>query len=338
MDYVAVFGIGSTNFRYTVASSDGEFLEAVSVEPTRHRELPAQLIAAIDELQTATPHTLGAIGISCTGLVDSTGGVIRDLDTPAGETIDRLDIATPINQTHDLPVVLANDCNAAALGEWWFGARADQDCLVHVTFGTGIGGGIVEQGRLVRGEAGQAGEFGLLPVAPHSGLTSTGVRGAWEAVCSGRGIPQYVAQRANEAANRDASGDGRTVTGLSLDADQSAWTAEDIFDAAAAGDSFAQDCLDEIAQYNAAGIAAICNAVNPGVITLGGGVTLNNPDWIIEGIEASLEEYLFVERPSIQLTPLGDDIGLYGALAAVRFQIERSALASTAGHSRAKTE
>ncbi|WP_123539414.1 ROK family protein [Halosimplex salinum] len=317
MDYVAVFGIGSTNFRYTVANSRGEFVGDVSVESTRHRDLPAQLIAAIDELQTVTPHTLDAVGISCTGLVDSTAGVIRDLDTPAGETVDRLDIATPIDQAHGLPVVLANDCNAAALGEWWFGARDTHDCLVHVTFGTGIGGGIVEQGWLVRGEAGEAGEFGLLPVAPHSDLRSTGVRGAWEAICSGRGIPQYVAQRAGEAASGDAIDDGGAGSGLSLDADRSTWTAADVFDAAAAGDRFAQDCLDEIAQYNAAGIAAICNAVNPGVITLGGGVALNNPDWIIEGIESSLEEYLFVDPPTIQMTPLGDDIGLYGALAAV---------------------
>ena len=299
MDHVAVFGIGSTNFRYTVANSDGEFLSEVSVEPTRPRELSSQLVRAVEALRES--YVLDAVAISCTGLVDASAGVIRDLDTPAGETIDRVDVASPIEEAHGLPVHLVNDCNAAALGEWHYGARSDEDSLVHVTFGTGIGGGIVEDGRLVHGESGQAGEFGLLPIGPHE-CVSTGVAGAWEAVCSGRGIPAFVAKCAREEGQ----------TGF---VDAESFSAKDVFEAASSGDGFATECLDEIARYNAAGVAAICNAVNPGLITLGGGVALNNPDWIVSGIERWLDEYLFVDAPSIQVSPLGDDIGLYGALA-----------------------
>lgn len=300
MDTVAVFGIGSTNFRYTVATADGTFLADVAVEPTRPRELPAQLVAAVGELRDATTRPIDAVAISCTGLVDDAAGVICDLDTPAGETVERVDVAGPVDAAHDLPVYLVNDCNAAALGEWYYGARSDQDCLVHVTFGTGIGGGIVEDGRLSRGESGQAGEFGLLPVAPHE-YASTGVTGAWEAVCSGRGIPEYVARQRS---------DGEEKFAVSEE-----FTAEAVFEAAAAGEEFAETCLDEIARYNAAGIAAICNAVNPGLVTLGGGVALNNGEWIVSGIERSLDEFLFVDAPELTLSPLGDDVGLYGALA-----------------------
>ncbi|WP_459193232.1 ROK family protein [Halosimplex sp. J119] len=314
MDHVAVFGIGSTNFRYAVATTDGEFLTDVAVSRTRHDELPDQLVAAIGELQGETAHALDSVAVSCTGLVDSAAGAIRELDTPAGETIDRVDVATPVDRAHGLPVKLVNDCNAAALGEWYYGARTDQRCLAHVTFGTGIGGGVVQDGRLVRGNSGQAGEFGLLPIAPHGDYESTGVDGAWEAICSGRGIPEYVAQRAS---GDESSTDGRAEPETRERFDGST-TAEDVFSAAAAGDDHACDCLDEIARYNAAGIAAICNAVNPGLITIGGGVALNNPDWIVSGIDRYLDRYLFVDRPALQISPLGDDIGLYGALAAVR--------------------
>ncbi|WP_436932568.1 ROK family protein [Halosimplex halobium] len=272
IDYVAAFGIRSTNFRHLVTSSHREFVETVSVIPTRHRDRSAQLLAAIDKLQTTIRYILDAVGISCTDLVDSTAGVVCELDAPAGETIDQHDIGMSIDQAHGLPVVLMNDGNAAALGEWWFGARTDQDCLVHVTVATGIGGGIVEQGRLVRGEGWQAGEIDLLPVASHSDLTSASVWGAWEAIRSGYGILQYVAERADEAGAGDGTVSG-TDGGLSLGANRSTWTAADVFDAAATGDRFVNDCLDEIAQYNAAGIAAICNAVNPGLVTLGGGRT-----------------------------------------------------------------
>ena len=313
MDHVAVFGVGSSNFRYTVATPDGTFREDVTVEPTRPHELSTQLVTAVEELQTVTPQALDAVGVSCTGLVDPGAGAIHDLDTPAGETIDRIDVRGPIGEAHGLPVFLANDCNGAALGEWWYGERADHHCLVHVTFGTGIGGGIVRNGRLVRGEMGQAGEFGLLPIAPDD-HESTGVTGAWESICSGRGIPQYVARRASAVASRGAD-DGGTRCRAQRFADG---TAKDVFEAAAAGNAVAETCLAEIARYNAAGIAAICNAVNPGLITLGGGIALNNPDWIVDGIDASLDEYLFVDRPEIRLSSLGDDIGLYGALATVR--------------------
>lgn len=125
MDHIAVFGIGSTNFRYTVATTAGEFLTEVTVEPTRPQDLPAQLVVAIDDLNDAVPQALDAIGIACTGLVDPTAGIIRELDTSTGATIDRLDVATPIAEAHGLPVSLANDCNAAALGEWHYGARTD---------------------------------------------------------------------------------------------------------------------------------------------------------------------------------------------------------------------
>lgn len=301
MEQIAVFGIGSTNFRYGVAVPSGDIVTDVTVEPTRPHALATQLVEAIDDLQHRTTEPLSGASISCTGLVDKDTGRITELDTPDGETVDRIEAAAAIHEAHELPVVLENDCNAAVLGEWHYGSRDGVESLVHVTFGTGIGGGVVERGQLLRGESAQAGEFGLLPVAPRSDVESTGVTGAWEAFCSGRGIAQRVSERL-------ATDDPETVLDGEVDA-------QAVFAAADAGDEFALACLDRVARYNAAGVAAICNAVNPGLVTVGGGVAMNNPEVVLGGIERYLDDYLFVEPPDLRISRLGDDIGLYGALA-----------------------
>lgn len=313
MDSIAVFGVGSTNFRYAAASPDGTFLTEVSVEPTRPKELETQLCDAVADLRTATTQSPEAVAVSTTGLVEKDSGVIRDLDTPSGDVVPRVDLGTAIQEEHGLPLYLENDCTASALGEWYYGARDDQDCIVHLTIGTGIGGGVVERGTPVRGEWGQAGEFGLIPVAPEHDLASTGVRGAWEAFCSGRGIPQYAEYRLKTDGGASRQSD-RSISTTERDDDL---TAPEIFANAANGDSFAQECLDRVARYNAAGIATVCNAINPGLITVGGSVALHNPDVILDGIDAHLDDYLFVDRPSIRISPLGDDIGLYGVLTTV---------------------
>ncbi|WP_306052151.1 ROK family protein [Natronococcus wangiae] len=316
MDFIGLVSIGSTNFRYTVATAAGEFLTDVTVEPTRPRQLVAQLCAAIDDLRTTA--ALDAVSISAPGLIDTDTGSIRKLDTPAGDVIDRLEVRDPLQQRYELPVSLENDCTASAIGEWYFGARDGHDCIVHLTVGTGIGGGVVEQGRPLRGDGAQAGEFGLIPVAPESDLESTGVTGAWEAFCSGRGIPGYVRHRFrtdDSWTGEESESELRRALAAGDDI-----AAPDVFDAADAGDPFSQACLAEVSRYNAVGIAAICNAFNPGLITLGGGVALNNAEWLLEGIDSYLDEYLFVDRPAIQLTPLGDDIGLYGSLGLVAAQ------------------
>ncbi|MFP9190585.1 ROK family protein [Natronosalvus vescus] len=312
MTRVALFGVGSTNFHYTVGTPEGDFVTAVSTEPTRPHALETQLI---DTLETRLEsESLDAVAISAPGLVDPESGCISAFDTPDGALIEHLDLSTPIERRFGLETVVENDCSASALGEWYFGQRSDVRSLLHVTFGTGIGGGVVEDGRLVRGEHGQAGEFGLLPIEPEGPLESAAVTGAWEAYCSGRGIPQYVAHRLE-----NGDGDGSVLSEIEREL-----TAQDVFDAASDGDRFATDCLDRIARYNAAGIGTLCNSFNPGRVTVGGGVALNNADWLLEGIDRYLERYCFVDRPELEITPLGTEIGLYGALGVYRKRLAGS--------------
>ena len=308
MDLVALFGLGSTNFHSTIGTSTGDFVTDISTEPTEPHRLAAQLLERLEELQRIRP--LDAVAISAPGLVDPTAGCIRQFDTAEGELIDRIDLREPIEREFGLPVYLENDCSASALGEWYFGRREGTDCVLHLTFGTGIGGGVVEDGQLLRGESGQAGEFGLLSVDPDSDLESGGVPGAWEAFCSGRGIPGYVEHRL-EREDWGATDSDLVRRALAPD---DAIAAPDVFAAAADGDTFARACLARISRYNAAGVGALCNVYNPGLVTIGGGVALNNEAWLLEGVCDGLQEFCFVEPPAVEITPLGEEIGLYGAL------------------------
>ena len=311
MDRVAVFGIGSTNFRSVAAAPDGEFLTDVAVERTRPCELADQVLAAVEALERECG-TVDAVAVATAGLVDADAGVVAAFDPPAGETIEAVDLGRPLAD-RGLPLALENDASAAALGEWYFGARADERCLAHVTIGTGIGGGVVTNGRLHRGAHGQAGEFGLIPVGPHD-LASTGVTGAWEAVASGRGIPEFFRYCLAESdAERALDPDAQS----GHDPGDGDLTAADVFDAAP-DDPVAAECLERVARYDAAGVGAVCNVVDPDLVTLGGGVVSAHPEWTIAGVERHLEEFCFVDEPDVRTTALGDHAGLYGALATYR--------------------
>ncbi len=168
--------------------------------------------------------------------------------------------------------------------------------------GTGIGAGIVDHGHVVRGAHGHATEVGLFPIGPPD-RASSGVPGAWEAYCSGRGIAGFVAD-CLERRSRDTSlPEPDTVS------------APDLFAAVERGDAVANEYLDRICEYNAAGLGTFINAYNPDLITVGGGVGASNFETILERVRPHLEQYILLLIPVIQPTRLGDEIGLYGALA-----------------------
>ncbi|MFC6733895.1 ROK family protein [Haladaptatus sp. DYSN1] len=296
---IAVIDIGSTRIRYASATPDGP--GNIHTEPTRPAHLLSQLTEIVERLAETT--SIEAVSISTTGLVDAKRGIISEFDTPDGETLRDLPVAETIESQLNLPTKVENDCTAAAFGEDTFGAGHEYSTVVHVTFGTGIGAGVVVDGEPIRGERGFAAEVGLFPIVADGDLWSTDVRGAWEAYCSGRGIAQF--------ATHELALDERD----SLLRDSDSLTAPDVFDAAAEGDPLAQSCLDRIARYNAAGIGAIVNAFDPGIITLGGSVALKNPEWILGGIHEHIDDYVLADPPTIELTALGADIELYGATA-----------------------
>jgi glucokinase len=300
---IAALEIGGTHFRYAAGTDTGELRTEIHTEPTEPGALAAQVISAVGELQQRSRDGITAVSIACRGVVDRTRGVLDYMDIQDGDTVRGLDLRGPVRGRFDIPLYLENDCTAAVLAEYYFGAGESYSTTVHVTIGTGIGAGVVENDRVLRGETGSAGEVGGIRVGPPDGLTSFGIPGAWEAYCSGPGIRAFVGQQL-QAEDRDTRLD--RVDDLSTPA---------IFETAGAGDPVAAEYLDTITEYNAVGLGTVCNLYNPGLVTLGGGVALNNPDYLVDDLAGALGAYLIVDEPELRLAALGDDVGIYGALA-----------------------
>ncbi len=299
---VVVVDIGSTRFRYGRGTVRGPL--DVRADPTRADSLAEQLVDAVETVQARSPAGIRGVSVSTTGLVDAERGIIAEFDTADGDRVYDIHLADAVEDAFGLPLALENDCTAAAIGEHRFGEGRGYNSVAHVTIGTGIGAGVVEDGRPIRGERGYATEVGLFPIVADGDLTSTGVRGAWEAYCSGRGIPRFAEHL---LADDDRASTLRTDDPL---------TAPDVFAAATDGDEFARDCLDRIARYNAAGIGTLVNAYDPGIVTLGGSVALNNAEWMLSGVRRYIDEYVLAEPPAIRMTTLDEDIELYGAASA----------------------
>jgi len=315
---IAAFGIGSTNFRYVAATPSGEFLTEVRRRPSEPPRLLEQFTGAIRDLQQRTGEEIDVVALSVTGLVDAEAGVIEQMDTAEGETVYDIPVREALGERFGVRTVVENDCNSAVLAEYTFGAGREYDTIVHVTIGTGIGGGVIDDGQLLRGEHGQAGEVGQCTVDPTGALEAFGIPGAWEAYCSGVGIPQYVRHRLRDESRPTCLTDVEDLDPVAF------------FEAVDRDDAVAREYLEAISRYNAAGLAGVVNICNPGIVTLGGGIIHNQPR-VIDGIERYLDEYLVVDRPVLEITALGEEIGLYGAIALVRYHEDGRATARAEG-------
>ena len=208
-----------------------------------------------------------------------------------------------------LPVVVENDANAAAWGEFAFGAAADADDLLLVTVGTGVGGGIVLDGRLHRGTFGIAAEIGHLRVVREGRLCPCGNHGCWEQYASGSALvrdTQEAARSSEDAAAlvERAGGDPGAITGPMITT------------AAQEGDPFAIERLAVLGMWLGEGIASLAAVLDPGVVVIGGGVSAAGDlllDPIREHFRANLTGRGHRPELEIRAATLGNDAGLIGA-------------------------
>jgi glucokinase len=210
----------------------------------------------------------------------------------------------------DLPVVVENDENAAAWGEFAFGSGKDVEHLVMVTVGTGVGGGIVHDGALLRGAAGVAAEIGHLRVVPGGRLCGCGNRGCWEQYASGTALVRDA-----RAAARDDPALAAAVIELA-GGDPEQITGPQITQLATQGDQFAIARVDELARWLGEGMATLAAVLDPAVFVVGGGVA-EAGDLLLDRIRQHFAAQLTgrTHRPEIQVrqASLGNDAGLIGA-------------------------
>ncbi len=244
-------------------------------------------------LLDSTEGELKAIGISFGGPVDAARGVVRlSHHVPGWEESP---LRTSLQERFAVPVFLANDANAAALGESWAGAGRGCSSMLYVTVSTGIGGGWVVNGRIYDGADGMAGEIGHMLVKPGGSPCACGKNGCLEAEASGPAI-----------ARRWREGSGKPSDPA---------TCEMVAHAAAEGNQAALEILDEAARMLGIGLGIATSLMNPQRIVLGGGVTKAGDRWwrVVRQTARAMAPSLM----RVDITPalLGDDAPLWGAAA-----------------------
>ncbi|MFD8384471.1 ROK family glucokinase [Streptomyces sp. NPDC059679] len=298
--------IGGTKIAAGVVDEEGSILETRKVSTPQTPEGVVDAIAgAVREVSTG--HDIEAVGIGAAGYVDDKRATV--LFAPNINWRHEA-LKDKVEQRVGLPVVVENDANAAAWGEYRFGAGQGHDDVVCITLGTGLGGGIIIGGKLHRGRFGVAAEFGHIRVVPDGLLCGCGSQGCWEQYASGRALVRYAKQRANATPES-----AEVLLGLG-DGTPEGIQGKHISDAARQGDPVAIDSFRELARWAGAGLADLASLFDPSAFIVGGGVS-DEGDLVLEPIRKSFRRWLVGNqwRPHAQVlaAQLGGKAGLVGA-------------------------
>ncbi|QWW70766.1 ROK family protein [Rhizobium sp. WYJ-E13] len=300
------FDLGGTELRAALVGDGGKLLAFASV-PTLARDGPNAVIEQIamlaekicSDVPDAKP--LG-IGIGAPGPLDPVAGILTAPPTLSGWR--EVPLARLLEDRLNLPVRLENDANAAALGEWRFGAGRGAASLVFVTVSTGIGGGVISDGRIVHGRRGLAGEIGHMTITSESERCLCGAVGCFEAVASGTALGR-------RATALTRTGDGSALRMLSHDGEV---TGRHVVEAARAGDETALALMDQEARWLGIGFTNLLHLYSPDMIVMGGGIS-HGYDLLRRAIETTIHERVMPAYRDVPVVPaqLGSHAGLIGA-------------------------
>ncbi|GLV73694.1 ROK family glucokinase [Streptomyces hygroscopicus] len=298
--------IGGTKIAAGVVDEEGTILETSKVSTPQTPEGVVDAIADAVRI-VSEGHDIEAVGIGAAGYVDDKRATV--LFAPNINWRHEA-LKDKVEQRVGLPVVVENDANAAAWGEYRFGAGVGHDDVVCITLGTGLGGGIIIGGKLHRGRFGVAAEFGHIRVVPDGLLCGCGSQGCWEQYASGRALVRYARQRAA------ATPENATVLLGLGDGTPEGIEGKHISDAARQGDPVAIDSFRELARWAGAGLADLASLFDPSAFIVGGGVS-DEGDLVLEPIRKSFRRWLVGNqwRPHAQVlaAQLGGKAGLVGA-------------------------
>ncbi|MBB5933442.1 ROK family glucokinase [Streptomyces zagrosensis] len=298
--------IGGTKIAAGVVDEEGSILDTCKV-PTP--PTPEGVVDAIAEAvrTVSVDHEVEAVGIGAAGYVDDKRATV--LFAPNINWRHEA-LKDKVEQRVGLPVVVENDANAAAWGEYRFGAGQGHEDVICITLGTGLGGGVIIGNKLRRGRFGVAGEFGHIRVVPDGLLCGCGSQGCWEQYASGRALVRYAKQRAA------ATPENATVL-LSLgDGTAAGIEGRHVSQAARNGDPVAIDSFRELARWAGSGLADLASLFDPSAFIVGGGVS-DEGDLVLDPIRKSFRRWLVGGqwRPHAQVlaAQLGGEAGLVGA-------------------------
>ena len=261
-------------------------------------DIAASVLNYLEDKKISKEQIIG-IGIGVPGPVDDAGVVNRCGNLGWGV----FNVHTVLGELTGFPIKAGNDANVAALGEAWKGGAVGCDNMVLATFGTGVGGGIVVNGKPVNGVHGAAGEIGHVVVERDEKEPCTcGKYGCVEMYCSATGVVRLAKRRMAQDQHHSVL---REIDNL---------TCKDVFDAGNRGDALALEVLEQVYTYMGQFLAAVCCVTDPEVVVLGGGVSKAGQP-LLEGAKRYFDKYIFHASASIRfaLATLGNDAGAYGA-------------------------
>jgi glucokinase len=294
-DFTIGLDLGGTNLRAAAIDRSGNLLDRVSGKTAWSAGREAILSEMTDELRTLRERwgakELAGIGVAVPGFIQLKEGVIRNSNNLA--SLENFPIRDEISRRLGAPVILENDANAAGLGEKWIGAGRGVDDLVLLTLGTGIGGAIIANGKLLRGSLGMAGELGHITVVANGNPCGCGNRGCVEKHASATAVTAM--------AKLLGLGDGLS--------------AKDVYDLAIAGNEKARTIFVSMGEALGIALAMLINTFNFPLYLLSGGV-LGAWDLFAPAMLAEARWRSFTFRTAdtrVEKAELGDDAGLFGA-------------------------
>jgi glucokinase len=318
-NYYLGLDIGGTKCAVVLGDKDFEIHRRVQFETrTKEREyaeILEEFFLHIDELFREYPRQqLAGIGISCGGPLDSRKGVIYSPpNLPGWDNVPIVDI---FRKRYDVPVALQNDANASALAEWLMGAGKGTQNMIFLTFGTGMGGGLILDGRLYTGTNDLAGEVGHIRLAD-DGPVGYGKAGSFEGFCSGGGLAQLAQSVVSTKLKK-----GETVGFCPSVEMANHLDAKKVALAAREGDPVANEIIRISGEYLGRGLAILIDILNPECIVIGS-IYARNEALFRPHVERILrEEALPSAREVCRIKPalLGDSIGDYAALCVALYE------------------
>ena len=308
--------LGGTSVKLAILTTAGDIQEKWSIKTNILDEgshIVPDIIESIKhrfETHGLTKEDFLGSGMGAPGVVDSTAGTVIGAYNLNWKTLQL--VKKQFEAELGLPFFIDNDANVAALGEQWVGAGENNPDVVFMTLGTGVGGGVIAAGNLIRGVKGAGGELGHITVDFEAPFACTcRKKGCLETVASATGIVnltrRYAEEYAGDAKLKQMIDDGQEVT------------AKDVFDLAKEGDDLALIVYRHFSNYLGVACANIAAVLNPAYIVLGGGVSAAG-EFLLEGVRKVFAENSFPqikESTQLVLATLGNDAGVLGAASLV---------------------
>ena len=296
--------IGGTTVKLGMFTIEGELLDKWEIDTRKENnggfilpDIAASIKAKMESENIAKENVIG-IGVGAPGPVDKNGVIYKAVNLGWGV----LNIKEELEKLTGVTVMAGNDANVAALGEMWKGGGEGYSDLVVVTLGTGIGGGVIIDGRIVTGYKGAGGEIGHIHINDdETEVCGCGNKGCFEQYASATGIAR-LANRKLGSSNEDS-----VLRKCEINA-------KTVFDAVKAGDKLAMEIAEEFGEYLGKGLANVADVTNPEVFVIGGGVSKAG-QVIIDYGQKNFKKYVFhaCRDAKFVLAKLGNDAGIYGA-------------------------